>query len=1311
MSGTSNLPFERLKGRENFGVWRIGAKAHLITKGHWPEFNLDVAALSDDTKKSANLKALAELTLLLDSSVYTYIEDCKTAKAAWNALGKAFEDSGAVRKVTLLKQWITLRLSDFGSMQEYVNQCLVLRSRVKSAGFEIAENVAGSIMLCGLPDEFKSLVMGIESKSEEITVDYVKNILLQEVDFNRDGETAMAVKNKKFGKKNKNVKCYDCQGPHYRNKCPLRKKNGSGDIEKSNVVLYSAFMARDNSSTNNWYIDSGATAHMTRDKTILLEKVKAKNSDVKVANNERLSIECVGKVRQRVNNDGNLSEITLENVQYIPEICENLISVSQIVKKGNKVLFDINGVKIFDSNKRVIATGSLIDNMFKLDVARDNYAFSIKCDIDTFNLWHRRLGHASASKLNLLLQTKMNSKDLKCVICCEGKQSRRPFISGEKKTRNLLELIHTDVCGPITPQSIGGARYFITFIDDCSRKVFVYVMKSKGEAFSKFVHFKNFVEKQIGASIKTLRSDGGKEYDNIATKNFCAEHGIKYEKTAPYSPQQNGVSERMNRTIVEKVRCMLYDAEMSKGFWAEALFAAINIINVLPNSAIENRIPNEVWYGKKCDISDFKIFGSKVMAMIPQHKRRKLDKKSIECIYLRKADDANAYRLYNKNTKKTVVSRDVVFFENDRLNESATGNEFFHDFSMDTEEPKEACEPIADSGGENASDESTIENTIVNESNGSDVDGTFIDASDNLNANSTMVNAGDNTSQDVTEGDISGVETDNEQLDPTYVTRAQIPTNSEPPRTRSNFPLSLLNLHVALFANEPKTYKQAIECEENKKWSAAMRDEYESLVKNDTWKLVERPKNRNIVDNRWIFKVKQNSDGSIDRYKARLVARGFTQEYGFDYMETFSPVVRFTSIRIILSIAAQRKMKLRQFDVKTAFLNGDLKEEIYMEQPVGFSDGSDKVCKLQRSLYGLKQASRCWNEKFKNFIQLFGFIACKADPCVFVSRKNGQLIVLAIHVDDGLIISDSMESIECVLNFLRDQFEIKSMNVGCFLGLEIEQKSDGSIFVHQTNYAKRVLEKFNMENCNSVATPSDSNKVLHDFADSEPCKYPYREAVGSLMYLSVATRPDITYAVAIASRYLENPTVVHVNAIKRIFKYLKNTIHFGIFYVSGGENQLIGYSDADHAGDIETRRSTSGYIFKFNDGVISWSSERQKSVSISTMEAEYIAASEATRELVWIRRLLDEILENDLNVPLYFMDNQSAIKLIKNPEFHKRSKHIDIRYHFVREKFEEGEFVLEYVSSNNMIADIFTKPLPREKFNYLRTLTGVVSNS
>lgn len=257
-------------------------------------------------------------------------------------------------------------------------------------------------------------------------------------------------------------------------------------------------------------------------------------------------------------------------------------------------------------------------------------------------------------------------------------------------------------------------------------------------------------------------------------------------------------------------------------------------------------------------------------------------------------------------------------------------------------------------------------------------------------------------------------------------------------------------------------------------------------------------------------------------------------------------------------------MDLKQFDIKTAFLNGDLSEDVYMEQPIGFTDGSNKICKLKKSLYGLKQASRCWNQKFKYFIQTFGFVECKADPCVFVSNQNNVLIILAIHVDDGLVAADNIQSIDAVIKHLQDHFDVKAMNVGCFLGVQIEKKND-SIFIHQTAYIQKVLSKFNMENSNPVVTPNDPNQQMHNYDESEK--------------LTVATRPDIAHAVGIVSRYLENSTIVHESAAKRILRYLKGTINFGIYFHSSSFKDLVGFSDADYAGDLETRRSTSGFIF------------------------------------------------------------------------------------------------------------------------------------
>lgn len=315
-----------------------------------------------------------------------------------------------------------------------------------------------------------------------------------------------------------------------------------------------------------------------------------------------------------------------------------------------------------------------------------------------------------------------------------------------------------------------------------------------------------------------------------------------------------------------------------------------------------------------------------------------------------------------------------------------------------------------------------------------------------------------------------------------------------------------------------------------------------------------------------------------------MVARGFNQEYGVDYDETFSPVVRFTSIRLILSIAAQQNFKVKQFYIKTAFLYGELEEEVFMKQPVGFDDGSGKVCRLIKSIYGLKQASRCWNIKFKSFIEEFGFKACESDPCVFISEKNGDIVILAIHVDDGLITGNNTKVIDSVITHLQQQFEVKSMELGCFLGIEIEQLSNGSIFVHQSAYARKVLVKFSMENSNEVGIPADPNQVLDNCNDSNEIEYPYRQLVGSLMYLAEATRPDIAYAIGIVSRYLEKPTKAHVTAAKRILKYIKGTVD-----ENNKVDQVIGYSDADYASDVETRRSTSGFAFLIGNGQMSLS--------------------------------------------------------------------------------------------------------------------------
>jgi hypothetical protein len=531
------------------------------------------------------------------------------------------------------------------------------------------------------------------------------------------------------------------------------------------------------------------------------------------------------------------------------------------------------------------------------------------------------------------------------------------------------------------------------------------------------------------------------------------------------------------------------------------------------------------------------------------------------------------------------------------------------------------------------------------------------------------------------------------------------------PSSRDKRPIKLPVRYedYAMFAEfpEPMSYTQAMKSENSHEWNLAMDDEIESLKMNNTWELIDKPDDRLVIKNRWVYKVKTNVDGCIEKFKARLVAKGYSQKAGIDYNETFSPVARFDTIRVVLSVAASKKLKLATFDIKTAFLYGELDEEIYMSQPPGYEDGTDRVCKLNKSLYGLKQSPRCWNKRFKEFLDKHGLKNSDADPCLFYSNSDEHKLIIAVYVDDGLVAYQNESDFESLIADLKTEFQVTVSSASCFLGLQLEQMIDGSIAVKQEKYTKQILQRFDMIDCNKVDTPMEKLSTEAEICDdNDAMNYPYREAVGSLMYLAIGSRPDIMFAVSYASQKLENPTKNDWNRVKRIFRYLKGTLDLGIVYSSTSQKTLTTYSDADFAGDPKTRKSTSGVVCLHMGGPVSWLSRRQKSIALSTTEAEFMAASEASKEVIWLTRLLTEIGEMT-SVPTLFVDNMSAVKLVKNPVFHKRSKHIEVRYFFIREKVNDGELTVEHVPSESQLADILTKPLCRDKFMKLRGLLNI----
>nr|AAX96236.1 retrotransposon protein, putative, Ty1-copia sub-class [Oryza sativa Japonica Group]ABA92692.1 retrotransposon protein, putative, Ty1-copia subclass [Oryza sativa Japonica Group] len=512
------------------------------------------------------------------------------------------------------------------------------------------------------------------------------------------------------------------------------------------------------------------------------------------------------------------------------------------------------------------------------------------------------------------------------------------------------------------------------------------------------------------------------------------------------------------------------------------------------------------------------------------------------------------------------------------------------------------------------------------------------------------------------------------------------------------------SVFVAYF--EPKDVSHALTDES---WINAMHEELENFERNKVWTLVEPPSRRNIIGTKWGFKNKQNEDGLIVRNKARLVAQGFTQVEGLDFDETFAPVARIEAIRLLFAFAASKGFKLYQMGVKSAFLNGFIQEEVYVKQPPGFEnpDFPNHVFKLSKALYGLKQAPRAWYDRLKNFLLAKGFTMGKVDRTLFVLKHGDNQLFVQIYVDDIIFGCSTLALVVDFAETMRREFDMSMMGeLSYFLGLQIKQTPQGT-FEHQTNYTKDLLRRFKMENCKPISTPISSTAVLDPDEDGEAIdQKEYRTMIGSLLYLT-ASRPDIQFAVCLCARFQASPRASHRQAIKRIMSYLNHTLEFGIWYSTSSSICLSGYSDADFGGCRIGRKSTSGTCHFLGTSLIASSSRKQSSVAQSTAESESVAAASCCSQILWLLSTLKDYGLTFEKVTL-FCDNTSAINIAKNPIQHSRTKHIDIRFHFLRDHVEKGDVELLFLDTKLQIADIFTKPLDSNRFAFLRGELGVI---
>lgn len=1321
-------------------------------------------------------KAMATICLSLADNQLSLVRSATTAKGVWQCLVSNYEVKSLSNKLFLRKKYFTSTMSVGDTMMVHINKMRSLAEQLAAVGAPVTEDDQVATLLCSLPESFNNLITALESRADSLTLEFVIARLLHEErkksDSVQSSETALYAGNgnqKKTGNNSKsnsnngtksnqrkfninNITCYNCKlKGHFAKDCNKASKANSDNIAtNSSTKIGSGLCASASNITTDpvttdpvssvkithtlflgtanvrcdidehlvWYIDSGASQHMSCSSDSMSDYCAFSiPQKIKLGDNRTLDAVGKGSIDLNINVEGCFKLCTLVDVLYVPELKKNLFSVRSIVDKDFTVKFDNVKCTIL-KNDVIVATGIKVNNMFVLD--SDNmHVLNSSTVIGNSDLWHQRYGHLNMDYLKSVHDKKLvygfdfcGTDKSVCVGCIKGKQCRLPFPKNEaNRAETVLGIVHSDVCGPMETTSLGGSRYFVTFIEDKSRFVAVYFIKNKSEVIEKFKEYEALAKNVTGQNVKIFRSDNGGEYISCEFEELLKSKGIMKQRSNAHTPQQCGVAERMNRSLVEMARSMLQFADLPNEFWAEAVQTAAFLKNRSPTVAVKDATPFEIFYNKKPNVSFLKVFGCDAYMHINKANRKKWDSKSIKCVFIGYSLFRKGYRLYDPVNKKIHESRDVIFVENqfsysknDCVQKDVSVSTPFYIYDYIDENVDNFQEHTVEHDTSVISDEIPIveeETSVVEHDTSVTLDGISI-VEDTLSDNVAIPVVTNDTSDDV----------------------LRRSARDSKPRTDDGFIFgewwNNVNLNISDCLNnytEPSSIEEALNSPDKDKWQEALNEEYNSLIKCKTWDLVELPAGRKSIGCRWVFKVKHQADGTIERYKARLVAKGFSQRPDIDYGETFSPVARYATIRLIMSIANQLELELVHMDVQTAFLNGSIKEEVYMDQPAGFTVKSKKVlvCKLNRSLYGLKQASRCWNETFTNFLLNNGYKQSKSDTCLYIKNDGDSFIIIVLFVDDLLIACNCLKLLNNEKDILKKQFCMKDLgDVKHLLGIQIERdRINKKLFLHQSVYLNNLLSKYGMSDCKPVETPQVLGSHLVPNEGSPVDIKKFQAIVGSITYAVICTRPDLAAALNVISQYCSNPGFIHWQFLKRILRYIKHTVNFGIEFNGCIENsiELLGYVDADWGGSIDGRKSRSGYIFKICGGIISWISKKQTTVALSSTEAEYLAASLAVQECVWLRSVLFDLNFTQSQPSVIFEDNQSTISLSKNAKFHARTKHIDVKHHFIRDKFENNEIILKYCSSNMMLADILTKPLSKPLFQKFCDLMNIKPSS
>ncbi|HEX4706357.1 MAG TPA: reverse transcriptase domain-containing protein, partial [Candidatus Udaeobacter sp.] len=1276
-----------------------------------------------------NELAKGQMDMFLKDDALEAVRHADDASTIWNILNDSYEGKGRQRIVGILNDIFHTVFSDTEPLEPQLNKFIsqiYLINKLSSTVFD--DEIIAVAIINALPDSLETLKTILANNTVLSTQDVKLRIINDErrrVNSSGSRNTAAyyaKVSNKgKGGDKDKDKdkakkkRCTHCNfRGHDVSECRKLKKekakeddkkadttpkskskkasakiavadqdgsdDSSSDSDTEPIKLFNVSHHRDTDLRNDWIMDSGATRSMSSNREWFSHYTPFANPiNIVLGDNSTIQGLGTGRIAVEMHAGRKWHHAVLQNVLHVPEIHGNLLSVSQLLRHGADIRFTKGKCQILDTHGQIACEGTSRGSLFVMNIRvpsesarvaivkafpKDNDELppahsAFISDSDTSkadaHTWHRRLGHLHDDAVLRMVRKGMvrgmeitndSTRTLHCEPCLKGKQTRTEIRKAtETRADDVLGRIFSDVCGKLPTKSIEGYEYFVTFTDDKSRNVQVFGLKHKSEVAQCLKVFIARAEVETGKRTRILRSDGGGEYTGAVVQNFLRERGIKHEVTTPETPQHNGVSERMNRTLLDKVRTMLYDSSLPPSYWYHALEYAVLLHNISPTQALPDVTPAEAWSGNKPDVSHIRVFGSKAFVHIPDSQRDKLSAKSLTCVFLGRSRNKKAYSLVHQPTRRFLESRDVVF----------------------------------DEGGPTTTD---YDRVIINI------------------PQTTPAPTPQTSASTLATPNIPTPTPTETQVDPAPSQSKRI--TREPYNLRSRRqPDEQARVAIANDDSDPRTYAEAMSRPDASQWELACDDEKRAFERLGVYEVVPRPKDRKIVGSRWVFRIKRGPDGTVQKYKARVVAQGFTQIEGIDYDETFAPVAKLASLRTILALSAELDLELHQMDVKSAYLNGALSNEIFMEPPPGFDIPSGMVLRLIKAVYGTKQGGRVWYDEIKSTLNSMGYSRTNADHAVFTRGNGPDLSILALYVDDITMAARDLETVRGDKLALSQHYQMTDLGeMSYILGMHVTRdRKAGWISLSQERHAADVLERFGKSNVRPISTPALANERLNKLSVPAIESKPYQSAVGALMYPMLGTRPDLAFSVAVLGRHSASPGPEHQHALDRVFRYLRGSSSKRLVFQRGSPNgtTLQGYVDADWASDVNDRKSTTGFVFMLGGCAISWGSKKQATIALSSTEAEYIAAAISAKEAVWLRGLLTELGIDTSSPTCIFIDNQSAIAIARNPEFHDRTKHIEVRYHFLRQKIENREIELEYIPTGEQVADALTKGLSREK--------------